>query len=115
MSTVVAKKETELTQKVFAWLLRGSGGRHVFATFDELANDGFEQKVRKAEQDFGVNAWDKTIGIVTSALNETQGKILKAQAQLAGYIAQVSDAEAGVGDVVIKYSLISLVRYDTFV
>ena len=107
-----ATQEMLVNEQIFVSVLRGSGGRHVYSTYAELTANSPEEKIKEGERDFGISAWQKDIGIVTPPLLTKEAMFLKVLFREAGYHVCIKNEEDSYGVVLLRYTLISVVRQD---
>lgn len=109
-------ESTVVTPDLFKLCMAGCGNHHFFISHKEIIEGFLEKKVEGAERDYGINAWHRNIGAITTPVSKDDVVRFRAIARRAGYRAYISNEEllygGGTSCVTIEFCEIVLVRVD---
>ena len=105
-----------VTPDLFKLCMAGCGNRHFFISHKEIIGGLLEEKVGCAEKEYGINAWHRNIGVITTPVTKDEMARFRAILRTAGYRAYISNEESEYGSamsgVTLEFCEIVLVRVD---
>lgn len=101
-----------MTKELFNSFFRGCGGRHLFVAHEEITFMRLEEKVQMVEHEYGINAWQKNVCLVTTPVTNEERALFRSVARALGYQAYISNEDASCASLVVEFCEIILIRID---